>query len=87
MLMSMSEKKEHAEALRLAAHYDEAVAEFYRREDRLDEFPVVPGTWVQAGVGQICKEMLIGYAPLNIEARLNLQLNEGTWIRVGTGTM
>ncbi|KAJ7726073.1 hypothetical protein B0H14DRAFT_2641185 [Mycena olivaceomarginata] len=80
-------EREHAEALRLAAHYDEAAAEFYRREDRVDEFPVVPGTWVQAGVGQMCKEMLIGYAPLNIEARLNLQLNEGTWIRVGTGAM
>ncbi|KAJ7318791.1 hypothetical protein DFH08DRAFT_971156 [Mycena albidolilacea] len=80
-------EREHAEALRLAAHYDEAAAEFYRREDRVDEFPVVPGTWVQAGVGQTRKEMLIGYAPLNIEARLNLQLNEGTWIRVGTGAM
>ncbi|KAJ7687479.1 hypothetical protein B0H14DRAFT_2653808 [Mycena olivaceomarginata] len=41
-------EREHAEALRLAAHYDEAAAEFYRREDRVDEFPVVPGTWVQA---------------------------------------
>ncbi|KAJ7726868.1 hypothetical protein B0H14DRAFT_2641021 [Mycena olivaceomarginata] len=43
-------EREHTEALRLAAHYDEAAAEFYWREDRVDEFPVVPGTWVQAGV-------------------------------------
>jgi hypothetical protein len=42
---------------------------------------------VQAGVGQTRKEMLIGYAPLNIEVQLNLQLNEGTWIRVGTSAM
>ncbi|KAJ7305672.1 hypothetical protein DFH08DRAFT_824973 [Mycena albidolilacea] len=41
-------EREHAEALHLAAHYDAATAEFYRREDCVDEFPVVPGTWVQA---------------------------------------
>ncbi|KAJ7769783.1 hypothetical protein B0H14DRAFT_2632674 [Mycena olivaceomarginata] len=55
-------EREHAEALRLAAHYDEAAAEFYPREDRVDEFPVVPGTWVQAGVGQMRKEMLNAHA-------------------------
>ncbi|KAF8194482.1 hypothetical protein K438DRAFT_1969095 [Mycena galopus ATCC 62051] len=53
-------------------------------ENGKDEIPVIPGTWVNVGIGEhTCKETLIGYAPVKIQQQLSIELTHGTWIRAG----
>ncbi|KAF8143018.1 hypothetical protein K438DRAFT_2111036 [Mycena galopus ATCC 62051] len=85
---ALRHEAEHDNAVAFAAYYEAAAAAANYGsgddENGKDEIPVIPGTWVNAGIGEHTrKETLIGYAPVKIQQQLSIELTHGTWIRAG----
>ncbi|KAF8217382.1 hypothetical protein K438DRAFT_1952276 [Mycena galopus ATCC 62051] len=89
---ALRHEAEHDDTVTLAAYYETAAAAANYGsgddEKRRDEIPVIPGTRLNAGIGQYThKQTLIGYAPVKIQQQLNIELTHGTWIRLGRGKL
>ncbi|KAF8142787.1 hypothetical protein K438DRAFT_1776173 [Mycena galopus ATCC 62051] len=85
---ALRHEAEHDNAVALAAYYEAAAAAANYGsgddENGKDEIPVIPGTWVNAGIGEHThKETLIDYAPVKIQQQLSIELTHGTWIWAG----
>ncbi|KAF8185364.1 hypothetical protein K438DRAFT_1974068 [Mycena galopus ATCC 62051] len=80
---ALRHEAKHYNTVTLAAYYEAAAAAANYGsgddENGKDKIPVIPGTWVNAGIGEHTrKETLIGYAPVKIQQQLSIELTHGT---------